>query len=268
MAAGTLSSTVNGALNRIDIDPKAPTPLYHQLYTVLRDRIRGGAFPSGSVLPAEQELCALFDVSRITVKRALNELASAGLVTRHRGRGTVVTYNPSAPIVKASFENLLANLRVMGLATEVELLEAADAEAPVEIAELLRLSPGAKVQRAVRVRRIEGQPFSYLVTHVPADIAALYAREELAREPLLRILERVGFAAVEADQWLTACAAEPAIARALDAAAGSPLMRIVRVMRDANGRPVEALTAYYRPERFQHHMKLTRRKRGGAEEWV
>ena len=86
------------SLEGLTLNPTSPTPLYHQLYTVLRERIVRGDFAPSQTLPGEQELAKLFDVSRITVKRALNELAASGLVSRHRGRGTIGRRRPLAPI--------------------------------------------------------------------------------------------------------------------------------------------------------------------------
>src|SRR5260221_13750492 len=88
----------------IDLDPtlldsSLPTPLYHQIYMILRSRIRAGSFTPNALLPGEQEMALLFKVSRITVKRALNELAADGLISRHRGRGSIVTASPLVPIV-------------------------------------------------------------------------------------------------------------------------------------------------------------------------
>lgn len=255
-------------LNQAMLDDRAPTPLYHQIFTIFRDRIKSGAYDNGEVLPGEQDLAKVFGVSRITVKRALNELAGAGLVSRKRGRGTAVTFNAHMPVVKGSFENLLANLRIMGLTTDVQLLDATIISAPAEVAEAMGLANATLVQRAERVRKIEGQPFSHLLTFVPADIAARFPTAQLNTTPLLRLLEAAGFAAVEAEQWMTATAADLDLANALGVGVGAPLMRIVRVMRDADGRAIEMLTAHYRPERFQHHMRLTRRRRGGRDEWV
>jgi GntR family transcriptional regulator len=180
----------------------------------------------------------------------------------------VVTYNAAAPVVKGSFESLLSNLRIMGLSTQVELLGVAETPAPADVAELLDLMPGAPVQHAVRLRKIEGEPFSYLVTHVPMDIARGYRAEDLSRAPILQLLEAAGWPAVEAEQWVTAVAAEAPAAQALRLATGAPLLKIIRVMRDERGRAIEALEGYYRPDRFQHHMKLSRKKRSGRDEWV
>lgn len=252
---------------RAAIDPASGAPLYQQLFHVLRERIRAGVFASGSLLPSEQELAALTGVSRITVKRALNELASAGLVSRHRGRGTLVTFNPHIPVIKASFENLLESLKIMGLSTEVQLIRAVEAPAPADVAELLGIAEGARVQRATRLRKIEGAPLSYLVTYVPAEIAARFTASRLNTTPLLQLLEEAGHEAVEAEQWVTACAAEGLSAQYLDLNHGAPLLKIIRVMRDREGRGVEVLHGFYRPERFQQHVRLTRRRRGGSDEW-
>lgn len=249
------------------VDETSLVPLYHQVYLALRERIRRGHFPQGSVLPGELELVRRMGVSRITIKRALNELAYGGFVTRHRGRGTVVSFNAAAPVVKGSFENLIESLKLMGLGTEIELLEQSIIRAPEDIQKLMGLARPSKVERAVRIRKIEGEPFSYLITHVPADIAACFPADQLAALPLLQLLEQAGHAPVEAEQWITACAAEPHIARALGIATGVPLLEIRRTMKDREGRVVEALHGYYRPERFQHHMKLARRRRGGRDEW-
>jgi GntR family transcriptional regulator len=254
-------------LSGVRIDPRLPTPLYHQVYLVLRERIRAGEFRLGDILPGEQDLCGLFNVSRITVKRALNELAAAGLVTRHRGRGTVVVYNATTPVVKGSFDNLLENLKDMGLATEVELIEVQLVPAAEDVADLLGLAPGDKVQRSVRLRRLEGEPFSYLVSYVPAIIAKTYSNEELAAMPLISLLERGGFVATEAEQWIIAAGAEPSAAAALNVTTGAPLLRITRVMRDKDGNGIQLLQANYRPERFQYHMNLTRLRKADRDEW-
>ncbi len=247
------------------IDEALPTPLYHQIFLVLRDRIREGAFPAGVILPGEQELTRLFDVSRITVKRAMNELAAHGFVTRHRGRGTVVTHNTGVPVVEGSFDTLFDALKRMGLATDVQLLDVENLAADEDLAVDMAIEPGAPLQRAVRLRSLEGDTFSYLITHVPGDIAARYSREDLQHQPMLELLRRAGAEAVEADQTLTAVAAEPQIAAALKVSPGSPLLKIQRVMRGRDGRAVQHIVAYYRPERFRYQMHMVRKDvEGGA----
>lgn len=235
-----------------------PTPLYHQIYLVLRERIQSGEYVAGKTLPGEQELARAFKVSRITVKRALNELAANNLVTRHRGRGTIVATGAVIPMVSGSFETLISSLRSMGLTTDVELLEVSDEAADTLVAGRLGLEPGAPVQRAVRLRKLQGEPFSYLTTYVPAAIAEGYSIEELGSTPLLILLERAGAGAVEAEQWITATSASPAIAMCLDVPSGSAVLKIERIMIGTDGAPVQMIVGHYRPDRFQYHMRSQR----------
>lgn len=242
------------------LDESMPTPLYHQIYLVLREQIRSGAIPANALLPGEQQMAKIFNVSRITVKRALNELAADGLLNRHRGRGTTVTNGTAVPVVKGSFDNLLESLRIMGLETEIEVLDVADIPADAPTAEALELSPGSRIQRAVRRRKLQGEPFSHLVTHVPGDIADRYSVRDMATTSLLTLLEQVGAAVFDAEQSITAVAAEPLVASALGVAVGAPLLKVERIMRDVNGRPVQLIHSHYRSDRFQYHVKTHRRK--------
>lgn len=241
------------------LDKSAPTPLYHQLYLLLRQKITSGELGEKFNLLGEQELARHLDVSRITVKRALKELADAGLVTRRRGRGTFVAPGTVLPVVSGSFENLIESLHAMGAETAVELLSVTEMPADQLVQERLQLPAGAIVQQAIRLRRLKGTPFSYLVTYVPKSIADLYSTEELALTPMLALLERAGYTAHEAEQWITAIAAPPDVAAALDINIAGPLLVIERVMRVPGGEAVQFVQGYYHPERFRYH--VTQRSR-------
>jgi DNA-binding FadR family transcriptional regulator len=81
------------------ISKESPTPLYHQLFSLLKSRILDGTLALGLRLPPEEQLADLFSVSRITAKRAMDDLATEGLVERRRGRGT-----PTCPSILSIFK--------------------------------------------------------------------------------------------------------------------------------------------------------------------
>jgi GntR family transcriptional regulator len=246
------------------LDENLPTPLYHQIYLILRDRIKRGDIEAHAILPGEQELSRLFGVSRITVKRALKELGDDGLVTRHRGRGTIVAGGVALPVVNANFDNLIESLYVMGLETDVELLEVTTVRVPPEVAQALEIPTDSDVQRVTRRRRLAGSPFSYLRTYVPLDVAALYNEQDLGKVPMMVLLEQVGLRVQDVEQWISATAAEPVVALALETDAGAPLLSIERVMR-AGGRPVQILYAFYHPDRYRYHIRTRAKKAAGAK---
>lgn len=243
------------------------TPLYHQIYVVLRHQIADGSLKEGDVLPGELDLAELYGVSRITVKRALDELAKDGLVKRERGRGTSVSaVQPPSPM-RASFEGQMEDLLAMGLETQVELLELDYRPASEEVAQALSCELGAEVQHSVRVRHAKGAPFSYLTTFVPADIGRSFRAEDLANRPLLALMEDCGVRVASAEQTITATLADAVTGRRLDTMAGAPLTKVTRIVYDITGNPVEYITALYRPDRYQYRMTLTRQETASAKIW-
>ena len=123
------------------------------------------------------------------------------------------------------------------------------------------------MQTAVRVRLSDGEPFSYLTTHVPEEIARNYNEADLATQPLFRLLERGGVQVEGADQSVTATLAGPDVAEALEVSVGSPLLWLERIVRDSSGRGVEHLSALYRPDRFRLEMSMTRIGAGESRHW-
>ncbi len=249
------------------IDERLPTPLYHQIFLVLRSQILDGRLPSGALMPGEEELARQFNVSRITARRALAELATAGFVTRGRGRGTQVTSHREPPPVRAGVEGLLENLLAMGLKTKVNLMSFGYVPAAPDVAAALRVAPGEEVQHAVRVRSLEIGPFSYLTTYVPADIGQHFSRKDLSQEPLLSLLERSGVVISGAEQTIAATLADTRVAPALETIVGAPLLRLTRIVYDKSGRAVEYIVGLYRPDRYQFKMSLERVKGEENNTW-
>jgi len=265
MRAGT--ATARRELARELLDERSPTPLYHQVYLVLRDKIMAGAYGADGLLPGEPVLAEQFRVSRITIKRALNDLAAEGFVERRRGLGTRVIRRVSGKPVAGNMAGLMENLLVMGLETEVELLEFGYVLPPDDVRRMLGLDEGVRAQRAVRVRSEDGVPFSYLTTHVPEAIGRTYGRKDLASTPLLALLERSGVVAESADQSLGARLADPTVAAHLEIDVGSPLLSLTRVVYGPARQPVEHIHALYRPDRYQYRMSLERERGSAGNVW-
>ncbi|MGD9636228.1 MAG: GntR family transcriptional regulator, partial [Pirellulales bacterium] len=171
MTARTQSSTDNGQRTPLlETSPafsRSPIPLYHRLRMLLRERILAGIYPPGSALPSEHELMRSFDISRITAKRALDELLAEGLVDRSRGRGTIVRPNVLAhPFISADINDLMKSLNEIGRTTSVKVIEFGYQAASPRVASELGIDPGTTIQRAVRVRYLDEVPFSHSSSHL------------------------------------------------------------------------------------------------------
>jgi GntR family transcriptional regulator len=229
-----------------------------QVYMVLRDRMLSGALGFGVKLPTENDLAQRYGVSRVTVRRALGELARERLIERRRSIGTRVIYRPGPAPITADISGVLANLADMGRRTAVKLIAFDYVQATGSVAQALGVRPDQLLQRSVRVRAFDQVPFSYLTTHVPEEVAVTFSKQELASRPLLELLERAGVKIGHARQRISAGLATPDVAKALDVRTGSPLIELDRVVYDRSGRAVEHLHALYRPDRYAFEMDLVR----------
>jgi GntR family transcriptional regulator len=238
-----------------------------QVYLLLRDRITSGRLEDGGALPGEQALAAEHGVSRVTVRRALAELEREGLVARRRGAGTFVLGDCGAKPIIADISDVLANLVAMGRDTAVRLISFGYREAPASVAGALCLKPRERVQYSVRVRLIDGLPFSYLVTHVPERLGVTYTEADLASRPLLALLEGAGVKVERATQDVTATLASPDVAAALEVETGSPLIGVTRTVFSSGGEGVEHLTALYRPDRYTLRLEMRRKVSAGVKRW-
>jgi GntR family transcriptional regulator len=238
-----------------------------QVYLVLRDRILSGAIGFGARLPTELELAEFHGVSRVTVRRALGELARECFIERRRSAGTRIIYRPMPAPMTTDITGVLANLADMGRRSSVKLLSYAYVAAEGSVAEALGAGTDQLLQRAVRVRSVDGLPFSYLTTHVPENVSVTFTRQELASRPLLELLERAGVKVGHARQRISAGLAALDVADALGVRTGSPLIELIRVVYDQAGRGVEHLHALYRPDRYAFEIDLVRSGAAETKSW-
>lgn len=250
-----------------------PLPKYHRIYLVLREQLEEGRFVDG--LPGELALVRQFGVARVTVRRALEQLAQEGLISREPGRGTRPIGWPARPAASAANDpmrtqltGLLENLVSMGLRTSVKVLDVETVTASESVARALELKPGDAVQKAVRVRSTREGPLSHITTYVPADVARRFGRRELSRKPILLLLEEAGVKVGRAVQTVSARLADAEVAGHLDLAVGSALLAVRRLIYDEQERPVQWLHGLYRPDRYEYQMQLSRVGSIDAKVWV
>jgi GntR family transcriptional regulator len=157
---------------------------------------------------------------------------------------------------------------VASLRTSVQVLDCQVLPATASVAQRLGLDVGQPVQRAVRVRSTREGPLSHITTHVPAELARHFGRRELARQPILRLLEASGVVIGGAVQTVSARLADAQVAPLLEVAVGSPLLAVDRLVRDTQERPVQWLQGLYRPDRYRYEMQLSRIGNVDAKVWV
>lgn len=248
-------------------EPAAALPIskYHQVYLVLLEQLQEGRYGDG--LPGEMELARQFGVGRVTVRRALEQLAQQGRIVRENGRrsrpaqagrGAV----PVSPAAKP-LHGLLANIVSVSRGTTVKVIEWRAIDATPELAQALQLAEGDKVRKAVRRRSTAAGPLSWITTYVPEPLVRGFGRAELARKPILELLQASGVQPGRAVQSVSARQADVQVAAELQVPVGAALLWVRRLVYDTGGRPVQLLHGLYRPDRYEYRMELS--QVGGIE---
>jgi GntR family transcriptional regulator len=231
------------------------TALHRQVFLVLRDEIRRGVFGPAQALPKEEALCARFGVSRITVRRALADLAALGLVERRQGIGNFVHRDLPAQRQRPTL-SLVDGLRRTADETVVTVLGVHHGVPPAEVADLLQLPLGESAVRAERLRSIGGRPVMLTDSWLPMALGKRVTAAALRKRPLYEILLGQGIGLGRVVQELSAVVADPARADRLGTDVGSPLLKLVRLLHGQDARPVQYLEVYFSSERSRFLMDI------------
>lgn len=239
----------SGVLSRV--------PLYHQIYTALRDAITNGTISFGDKMPTEQQLVSVFDVSRITAKRALDELATESLIVRHRGKGSHVTYRWEPRPVKGPLIGLLENMSELFQHSSTKAISIEKTTPPAEVRIELGLEGDEKVHKAIRVHCNEdGEPYVYYVSWT-VGIVRGFTERNLQKQSRLEIIGQNGITLAQVKQTLSAEPATVRVAAALDVVPGAALLSLTRRSFDESGRLVDILHGLYNPKRFKYLIELS-----------
>lgn len=229
-----------------------PAPLYIKVQHLMRDAINGGILRHGDAIPPERDLALEYDISRITVRKAIGGLVEEGLLTRRRGAGTFVAWRVEKSFSKLSSfsEDMAARGRV---ASNTWLSRSSGAVNPDE-SMALGLSPGTTVLRFNRVRFADGEPLALEFSTIPSYCLPSL---EVVGESLYAALEKHGNRPARALQRLRAVPFGGDHARMLGVESGHAGLLIERRAFLRDGRAAEFTRSYYRGDSYDFIAELT-----------
>ncbi|MPZ14930.1 MAG: UTRA domain-containing protein [Chloroflexi bacterium] len=234
----------------------SPYPLYWQVEHDLRQRIESGVWHPGDRLPSEQELSDLYGASRITIRQALGNIASDGLVSREPGRGTFVRNHKQTQGVRltASFTEEMMQLGY-DIGTRVLLQEIGPATA--EIATHLAIEKGAPVHRVDRLRLTDGKPLAIQRACLPADRFPGLETADLTGSLYRYLRETYGVVPTQADEVIHAClvSADEQAPELFEVDVHHPCFLMERISSDDIG-PVDFSRSLVRSDRYQIRLGL------------
>ena len=236
--------------------------LYSRVETVLASEVADGGLRVGDQLPTEDSLISRFGVSRITVRRAIQNLVSRGLVEIRRGNGTFV----AAPKITQELRELsgfVEDMHALGRTPTARVIGKEIVTADATVARQLGLTRGEHVVSIRRVRLADGIPLSFDETYLPLEIGKKIITNNLKAEPIFSLLERkYDVPLIEAEYKLDAVPAEAEVAAALKVKQRSPIFRIERTSYSTGDRPVDYERLHYRGDLVRFATRLVRKVSG------
>lgn len=221
------------------------TPLYLQLARNLRDHIASGEIDPGSALPSERDLSEMTGMSRVTVRKGIDQLIDEGVLFRKQGSGTFVARRIEAP--NSALSGFSDDARSRGEDPGVIWMIKTYASPTEEEAAALGIAPSAKVVRLGRVRLSGGEPLAIEHAVVPAEFLPDLDR---IQDSLYAALDLNHARPVSGKQKIRASLATPTEAGMLCIEEKAEILRIERLTRLADGRAVEFTRSAYRGDRY------------------
>jgi GntR family transcriptional regulator len=244
-------------------------PLYHQVEQVIRHRIATRQYASGLQIPSEHELGRELKVSRVTIREALRELVRENLLVKVQGKGTFVAPDLPKVLQTIKYNGFLEDLYQRVEQLKVVTVEMGRAPVTEKVRSVLNLPAAVtEIVQIKRCRHIDGEPFSFTVNYLPADIGARVDAAVLRTVPLNTVLERdLKIPIVRAEETVEAASANPEVAQHLDIPVLYPAMHVTRVMFTERDRAFEVVETFYRADKYHYSVNLSRVKRNGKWTW-
>ena len=235
------------------VDTTDNSPLYMQIARKLTDDVRAGRYQVDQALPSERTLSELLNVSRVTARKAIDQLVEQGLVVRKRGSGNYI-----APRIEQPLSNLSSfseQLQQRGYRPGSRWLKREVVTASADEQMSLGLSPNSKVARLERLRLADDVAMAYEVSVLPV---AVVPQPETVGDSLYQFLEAAGKAPVRALQHIRAMNAPAELARQLDVPEGQAVLFITRIAYLASGEAVELTHSYCRSDHYDFVAEMRR----------
>ncbi|MFV0529092.1 MAG: GntR family transcriptional regulator [Lachnospiraceae bacterium] len=238
------------ALEKNKIDKSVPIPLYFQLRELLLAEIKKGNFKSDELIPTENELCEIFELSRTTVRQAIAELVQEGYLYRMKSKGTFVARPKINQNFLTKIESFSSSMERQGFTASTQVLEMEVLPANVDVAKHLNIQEDDKVIFLHRKRSANGEPLVTIKTYLPYERCGFLLEEDLTKESLYSVLGRdENTKIVRIERRVEAIEATAKDLEYLGVRKGKPIQYFSSVGCNVFGEPIEYSLARYRADR-------------------
>ncbi len=224
---------------------------YLQMKAQMITAITSGHFKPHDRLPTQRELGQQYGLSHMSVRRALNELSTEGVIYSLPGKGIYVA-EPKQEAELGALVSFTDDMRLRGLTASTRVLKAEIVGASTMLANMLRIVVGAPVVHLRRLRLADGEPMALQTTFLPAVYCPNLFEHDLERESLYAVLrQHYGLQLADGQRSVEALLANAEEAELLQLTLPAALLVAEQLTYLADGAPIEFVRSVYRGDRYR-----------------
>lgn len=239
------------------LDLNSPVPLYFQLQEILRRKILDAYYKPGELIPTEKDLQEHYNVSRITVRNAVNGLVFEDLLIKKQGLGTIVAYPRMQEDGNSKLQSFTEKMELQGFKISTEVLDVSKIPAVERITDHLNIEEGEKIIYSKRLRKVDGEPIALFENYI-CTCTGVTELDDFSGS-IFNLLEKKYRIKISGSEKVI----EAGIVRKEDAdllsiSPGDPVLKIRYTTLDMDNKCIEYAEGVYRADRYKYMLKLKR----------
>lgn len=215
----------------------------------LLDRIKSGKYQKGEQIPTELELCDEFNVSRTTVRAALNQLTLEGYLVRQQGKGTYVAEQKVSQTLSHTIKRYKDQVEVQGKKAEISLVSINVVPANEILQEKLGVNLNDPVQRIERVRKVNQEPTQFEIAYIPWRFAPGITREHAETSLYAALKDEFNVLISKTTENIEITLADERTCKHLNCEADLPCFYIETIAENEKGEKIEYSRSYFRGDK-------------------
>ncbi|WP_096186986.1 GntR family transcriptional regulator [Evansella halocellulosilytica] len=237
------------------------------LHTIVKesliDDIQNGTYPVQSQLPTEADLCRRFDVSRTTIRNALQQLVNEGYIERTQGKGTFVSNQRVKQTLSSTEGSYTEQLRLQGKKPTIKVLDLSVVPSDAFLSHVLNIDEQEPVHRLERIRYADDAPLQYEIAYLPWRLTTSLKKDECEDSLYKMLRHSMDLPIAKTEEHLHIIHAKEDVAAQLEVPLHFPCLQIETHAFLENGTKIEYSIAYFHGdkasftiERHYNHEKL------------
>ena len=235
------------------IDKKSPVPIYFQLKNIILDKITKGEYTEGSVIPSERELVDVLNISRMTVRQAINHLVNEGFLFREKGKGTFVSRTKIEQKNIMSFSDIVST---KGRIPSTKILYFNREIASKEIQGLLSLNENVIIYKIKRLRLADQIPVGIEENFIPEMYCPGLEKYDLTSSLYKLMKEEYSHEIKYVDNVVEAAKPSREEKELLNITGNIPVLNITSVLVTASDLKLQYERSTYRADEYKYNIRV------------